>query len=147
MPGLALRGVTTWFAAPLALEKWMTPASPAEYAEWAIVLLRHWKDQGQEMPYFSLANEPAGAAGGPLSGEYLRDVVKLLGARIKADGLKTKLVVTDDATPKDAYARLQIILADPDARQHVGAIAYHLYGRGPEEDLIKALGEQYAIPV
>jgi len=146
MPDLTRRGVTTWFAAPLSLEKWMTPSNPAEYAEWAMVMLHHWKDRGYEMPYFSLENEPGTIAGGNLTGEYLRDVAKLLGARIKADGLKTKLVVTDDATPADAYPRLQIILADADARQYIGAIAYHLYARG-DESRIKQLADQYAIPV
>ena len=143
---LAFRGVTTWFAAPLSLEKWMTPSNPAEYAEWAMVMLRHWKDRGYEMPYFSLENEPGSAAGGNLSGTYLRDVVKILGARIKAEGLKTKLVVPDDVSPQEAAARLQIILADADARQYVGAIAYHLYARGGESQ-IKQLGDQYGIPI
>ncbi|MEO8561764.1 MAG: hypothetical protein ABI601_06795 [bacterium] len=143
---LAFRGVTTWFAAPLSFEKWMTPSNPAEYAEWAIVMLRHWKDRGYEMPYFALVNEPGSALGGNLSGTYLRDVAKLLGARIKAEGLKTKLVVPDDVSPQEAFARLQIILADADARQYVGAIAYHLSARGGE-DAIKQLGDQYGIPI
>ncbi|HEV7992532.1 MAG TPA: hypothetical protein VGP25_11950 [Gemmatimonadaceae bacterium] len=146
MPSLVRRGVSMWFAAPLTQEKWMTSANPAEYAEWAITMLRHWKDAGYEMPYFSLENEPGTAAGGNLSGAYLRDVAKLLGARIKAEGLKTKLVVPDDVNPAEAYSRLQVILADADARQYVGAIAYHLGARGGE-DKIKQLGDQYSIPV
>jgi O-glycosyl hydrolase len=146
MPDLVRRGVTTWFAAPLSLEKWMTPSNPAEYAEWAMAMLHHWKDRGYEMPYFSLESEPGSAAGGALTGAYLRDVAKLLGARIKADGMKTKLVVPDDVSPQEALARLQVILADADARQYVGAIAYHLYARGGEAQ-IKQLGDQYGIPI
>jgi O-glycosyl hydrolase len=146
MPGLVRRGVSTWFASPLSLENWMTPANPAEYAEWAIVMLRHWKDRGYEMPYFSLENEPGSGAGGSLSGAYLRDVTKLLGARIKAEGLKTKIVVPDDVSPTEAYARLQVILADADARQYVGAIAYHFYVRA-DADKITQLATQYGIPI
>ncbi|MEO6526764.1 MAG: hypothetical protein ABIP93_09090 [Gemmatimonadaceae bacterium] len=147
MPGLLRRGVTTYFTSTLSLEKWMTEANPEEYAEWVMVMLRHWKDRGVELPYFSLKNEPGFApSGGVWSGEYLRSVTKILGARMKAEGLKTKLVVPDDVTPNEAYARLQIILADPEARQYVGAIGYHLYERGGE-DKIKQLGEQYGIPI
>jgi len=147
MPGLARRGVKTYFTAPPALESWMTSANPAEYAELLFVTLRHWRDAGYEPPYVSLKNEPGSAAAGPvLSASYLRDVTKLLGARIKADGMKTKIVVPDDVDPTEAYARLQVILADADARQYVGAVAYHLGTRGGEAQ-IKALAEQYGIPV
>jgi O-glycosyl hydrolase len=147
VPGLIRRGVTTYYGSTLSLEKWMTEANPEEYAEWVIVMLRHWRDKGAEMPYFSLKNEPGFApSGGVWSGEYLRSVTKILGARIKAEGLKTKLVLPDDVSPNEAYGRLQIILADPEARQYVGAIAYHLYQRGGE-DKIKQLGAQYGIPI
>ena len=147
MPELLRRGVTSYSGSTLALEPWMTSSNPAEYAEWVMVMLRHWRDRGYELPYYSLKNEPGSAAGGAVwSGEYLRDVTKILGARIKAEGLKTKLVVPEDVNPREAYARLQIILGDADARQYVGAISYHLSERG-SEDKIKQLGEQYGIPI
>jgi O-glycosyl hydrolase len=147
MPGLVRRGVTTHFIATPALESWMTTAAPEEYAEWLFVSLRHWRDRGYELPYVSLRNEPGKAAGGGvLSGAYLRDVTKLLGARIKADGMKTKIVVPDDASAAEAYGRLQVILADADARQYVGAVAYHLGDRGGELQ-VKQIAEQYGIPV
>jgi O-glycosyl hydrolase len=144
---LQSRGLVTFYGAPLGLEKWMSESNPAEYAEWVIVMLRYWRDRGVEMPYYSLKNEPGYApSGGVWSGAYLRDVTKLLGARMKAEGLKTKLVVPDDVTPNEAYSRLQVILGDPVARQYIGAIGYHLYQRGGE-DKIKQLGAQYGIPI
>ena len=147
MPGLARRGVKTYFTSAPVLEKWMTESNPAEYAEWLFVTLRHWRDAGYEPPYISLKNEPGSAtSGAALSAAYLRDVTKLLGARIKADGMKTKIVLPDDVSPAEAYARLQVILADADARQYVGAVAYHLGARGSETQ-IKSLAEQYGIPV
>lgn len=147
MPGLIRRGVTTWFASPPVLEKWMTEANPEEYAEWAMVMLRHWRDRGLEMPYYSLKNEPGVAtSSAALSAQYLLAVTKLLGARIKAEGLKTKLVLPDDVDPRAAYARLQVILADPDARQYLGAVAYHLRTAGGESE-IERLAEQYGIPI
>jgi O-glycosyl hydrolase len=147
MPGLWNRGARTYFVSTPALEKWMTEANPEEYAEWVIVTLRHWRDRGYEPPFVSLKNEPGSAAsGGVWSGAYLRDVTKILGARIKADGMKTRIVLPDDVSPKEALARLQVVLADPDARQYVGAVAYHLGERGGEVE-IKQLAEQYGIPV
>lgn len=141
------RGLTTYYGAPGGLETWMTETNPAEYAEWVIVMLKYWKSQGLEMPYYSLKNEPGyRPSGGVWSGAYLRDVTKLLGARIKAEGLRTKIVVPDDVTPLEAYGRLVTILSDPEARQYVGAIAYHLYDFGGR-DKVKALAAQYGIPV
>ena len=141
------RGVTTYYASPLTLESWMNESNPDEYVEWAMVMLRHWREQGLEMPYFSLLNEPGYYQGlKPWSGTWLRDVAKRLGAQLRAERFATKLVVPDDVSPVSAYPRLQTILADPDARQYVGAVAYHLYGRG-DEDMIARLAKQYGIPV
>jgi O-glycosyl hydrolase len=47
----------------------------------------------------------------------------------------------------EAYARASIILADPVARQYVGAIAYHLYDDRSNRDQLKALGELYGIQI
>jgi O-glycosyl hydrolase len=112
-----------------------------------MVMLRHWRDRGYELPYVSLKNEPGSAAsGGVWSAAYLRDVTKLLGARMKSEGMKTKIVLTDDVNPREAYNRLQVILADADARQYVGAVAYHFGDRGGELE-VKQLAEQYGLPV
>jgi O-glycosyl hydrolase len=141
------RGATTYYASPLTVESWMNESNPEEYVEWAMVMLRHWRDQGLEMPYFSLMNEPGYYQGvKQWSGAWLRDVIKLLGARLAAEGFRTKLVVPDDVSPVDAYPRLQTILADADARRYVGAVAYHLYGRGNERDITQ-LAKQHGIPV
>jgi O-glycosyl hydrolase len=143
---LVARGVTTYFASPIVIESWMSESNPAEYAEWAFVMLRRWRDQGLEMPYYSLMNEPGYPRSGYWSGAWLRDVAKLLGARLKAEGIKTKLVVPDDVSAKDAYERLPTILSDPDARQYIGAIAYHLYERRGVQE-VKQIAAQYNIPI
>jgi len=112
-----------------------------------MVMLRRWRDQGLEMPYYSIMNEPGYYMGiKSWSGAWLRDATKLLGARLKAEGFKTRLVVPDDVSPDNAYPRLQVILADPEARQYIGAVAYHLYGRG-DELKITQLAKQHGIPV
>jgi O-glycosyl hydrolase len=147
MPGLSLRGVRTPYTSTAALESWMTESNPAEYAEWVMTMLLHWRGRGVELPYVSLKNEPGSAtSGAPLSAAYLRDVTKILGARIKAEGMPTKIVLPDDVNPREALKRLQVILADADARQYVGAVAYHYDGAGGESE-VKQLAEQYGIPV
>jgi len=139
-------GVTTYFASPITIEPWMTTSNPAEYAEWVIVMLRHWRDQGLEMPYYSIMNEPGYIRSGIWPGTWMRDVIKILGPRIAAEGMKTKLIVPDDVDAMQAYGRLQVILADPAARQYVGAVAYHIYNRGGEAQ-VKQIAEQYRIPI
>lgn len=140
-------GVTTYFAAPLTLEDWMTESNPEEYVEWAMAILRRWRDQGVEMPFYSIVNEPGYPRSGIWSGEYLRDVTKLLGARLKAEGFRTKIVIPDDVSPAEAYKRASVILPDPAARQYVGAIAYHLCDDRSNRDKLKVLGETYGIPI
>ena len=139
------RGVTTFFASPVNIELWMSETNPREYVEWAMAFLRRWRAQGVEMPYYSVMNEP-GYARQQMSGAYMREVIKLLGAKLKAEGFRTRLVVPDDLNASRALERLQVILPDAEARQHVGAIAYHLYGGGDRE-AVKRLAEQYQIPV
>ena len=147
MTGLARRGAKTFFASSPRLETWMSESNPEEYAEWLLVGLRYWRDRGHEPPYVSLKNEPGSAAsGGVWSAAYLLQVTKILGARMKAEGLKTKIVLPDDVSASEALARLQVILADADARQYVGAVAYHLRGGGGELE-IKQLAEQHGIPI
>lgn len=141
-------GVTTFFAAPLTMETWLTEENPEEYVEWAMAILRRWRDAGLEMPYYSLVNEPGIWRSGVWSGEYLRIVTRLLGAKLRAEGFKTRIVVPDDLNPTETLRRIRVILPDAEARQYVGAIAYHLYG-GSATDLaeIKRLAQQYGIPL
>ena len=143
------RGVTTHFLSPIVLETWMDETNPEEYVEWAMAILRRWRDQGVEPPYYSIMNEPGYPRGGIWSGEYIRDVVKLLGAKLASEGFSTKIVIPDDVNPDKAYDRAKTVLDDPDAAPYVGALAYHLYdGGSPAGRLkLKDLAAQYGIPV
>lgn len=140
-------GLKVFFASPLTLESWMSESNPAEYVEWAMAILRRWRDQGVQMPYYSIINEPGYSRSGIWSAEWLRSTTKLLGAKLRAEGFSTKLVIPDDVSPAEAYHRASVVLADPAARQYVGAIAYHLYDDRSSRDKLKELGEQYSIPV
>lgn len=139
------RGVTTFFASPVNIELWMNETNPREYVEWAMAFLRRWRAQGVELPYYSVMNEP-GFARQQMSGPYMREVVKILGAKLKAEGFRTRLVVPDDLNASKALERLQVILPDAEARQYIAAVAYHLYGGG-DRDGVKRIAEQYQLPL
>ncbi|MBA2479261.1 MAG: PKD domain-containing protein [Planctomycetes bacterium] len=134
-------------------ERWMNESNPAELAEYVMVTLLHWRDAGVTLEYYSLLNEPGysvGAAEDPkrtVTGEYMRDVIKILGPRMRAAGLATMLVVSDDIGPAAAEMRSRIILSDPGARPYVGALATHLYYFGYDCSGLQALGRQYGLPV
>lgn len=142
------RGMTHWWMSPIEIEPFMNESNPDEYVEWAMAINRRWKAAALEMPYFSLANEPK-LSGLPLqSGAYLLTLVKKLGQRLRAEGFATKIVVPDDVNPSSAATYAQMILADADARQYVGAIAYHLYGEPVTASAgISGLSAQYGIPL
>lgn len=143
-------GLETYFPGPLAPEHWMTERDPDEYVEWVLAVLMRWRQLGQEPPFFSVVNEPGSNWQGRLwSGHWMRTVVKRLGARMRAAGLKTELVVPDDVNPTEAYARAREILGDPEARRYVGALAYHLYRQPSTADMraMQRLSSTYGIPV
>lgn len=143
-------GLEIYFPGPLAPEHWMTDHNPDEYVEWVMAVLIRWRQLGQEPPFFSIVNEPGSNWQGRLwSGRWMRTVVKRLGPRMRAAGLKTELVVPDDINPTEAHARAREILGDPEARRYVGALAYHLYRQPSTADMraMQTLSSTYGIPV
>ena len=142
------RGVTTFFPSTIKIESWMTVANPEEYAEWAFMIIKRWKDQGYELPYYSIINEPGYTRGGIWPGTYMRDCIKLLGPKLDAAGIQTKMVIPDDLNADEAFTRAQMILDDSVARSYVGALAYHLYGgNNANKTAMMQLGQQYNIPI
>lgn len=145
---LRTRGMSRWWMSPIGIPDWIREAEPAEYVELAMAINRRWRDNGLELPYYSIANEPTGQGLPFQNGEYLRDVVKLLGRALESEGFKTKLVIPDDIHPSSAADIARIILADPEARRFVGAVAFHLYGEPLEASApIAAIASQYGIPL
>lgn len=141
-------GLRTFFPSPVAIERWMTEANPEEYVEWALTMLLHWRSLGAEPQFYSPLNEPGTAFAGRRSPAWLRAVVVGLGRRMRAEGLKTRLVVPDDVNPTQAYARARAVLEDPAARQYVAAVAYHLYGRqSGDVARIRVLAARYRLPI
>jgi glucuronoarabinoxylan endo-1,4-beta-xylanase len=144
------RGASTFFLSPVNREAWMgttTLADAAEYAEWLFAQVGRCASLGVALPYLSVANEPSHVAN-PMSGAFIRDVIKVLGPRLRAQGFQTLFVVPDDIRSSAAAAVAETILADPAARPYVGALATHLY----DEPLsrvaaVEAVADRYGLPL
>lgn len=122
-------GLKEWWGSPITPgESWMSATDPAEYAEWALAIIRHWNNAGTPLTYWSIFNEPGYFGGSTTrSGAYMRDAVKLIGGHLAAEGIPTRIVIPDDVNPASALSRASVILADPVARLYVAAVATHLY--------------------
>jgi O-glycosyl hydrolase len=119
----------------------------AEYAEWLLAQVRRSRDQGIVLPFLSVANEPSYSRN-PMSGAFLRDVIKDLGPRLRAEGFATLFVLSDDVRASDAAAKAQIVLSDPVARPYVGALATHLYDEAVSNvGQLQAIANQYQLPL
>ncbi len=140
-------GVSTWWLSPGALETWMGEASVEEYVEWTMTVLRYWRAKGVEPPFHSIVNEPNHPRVN-VSGEFIRDVVKLLGPRLRAEGFATKLVIPDDVHPYHAVVSARPTLEDPEARQYIAALAFHLYDHPVDAAAqMRPLAEQFGLPL
>ncbi len=127
---------------------WMDGSNPEDHAENTLALLLHWRSTGGEPQYQILMNEPSGSGKPWADAAWHLKVVKALGPRMRAAGLKTMLVIPDDLNACKAYPIAKTTLEDPGARKYVGAIAYHLYGGRPGcQRSMRALSEQYHVPV
>ena len=143
-------GLTTYFPGPVYLEDWMRPDDPSGYVDWAMAMLQRWRAKGLEPALYAPLNEPQIARNFPP--QWMHDVVVQLGKRLRAAGFKTKLVIPDDENPTDAYRRAVAVLQDPNARQYVAALAYHVY-RWDKTDgrdavvRMRQLASQHKLPV
>jgi glucuronoarabinoxylan endo-1,4-beta-xylanase len=111
-----------------------------------MAMLQRLRLDGVQVPYYSPLNEPQIAGDFPAT--WMHDVVVQLGQRMRAAGLTTKLVIPDDENPADAYTRAVAVLQDPNARQYVGALAYHIY-KWSTADIVRMrkLARQYKLPL
>ncbi len=144
------RGAGTSFLSPLGRESWMdthTNNDAGEYAEWLLAQVKRCAERDVRLPYLSVANEPS-TYRNPMSGEFVRDVIKNLGPRLRKARFDTKFITPDDVRSSDAAARTKVILADPAARQYVGALATHLYDESVSHvGQMKTLADQYELPL
>ncbi|MCM2276312.1 MAG: hypothetical protein NDI75_16140 [Candidatus Didemnitutus sp.] len=106
----------------------LDPVFVDEEVEWILEALQHFKDLGMELPYATVNNEPDLCDSGYKIeiADYV-EIVKQLGRRLRERGIETKLVVSDGWVPQNAVLYMEAVLADADARQYVGALAFHSY--------------------
>lgn len=103
-----------------------------EFAESCAAYCKIFKrDVGVDLYGFSIQNEPRFSQSYQscvYNGETMRDVIKVVGARFKKDGIPTKLFLPEDVGWYDgANGLVTPTLNDPQARQYLGAVATHGY--------------------
>ncbi|NUN67325.1 hypothetical protein HCU40_21985 (plasmid) [Pseudanabaena biceps] len=144
-----------------------------EIAEQVVAGHLHWRKAYGIVPnYQMLFNEPLSGNGELLNGSIsdVVNIVKRTGARLQNEGFTAKFVLPNEETEEKTLEVAKAVLSDPEARQYVGAIAYHTYPYGstyssipkilatsgvgkPNPERIAArkrlrdLGEQYQIPL
>jgi O-glycosyl hydrolase len=141
-----------------------------EMAEHVVAGMRYWRDSlGYAPRYMMLFNEPS--QGDILSPQEAADLVRVAGQRLRAEGFADVMFVAPgESTEEGALITSQAIMADPEARIYVGAIAFHPYpyysvysstrriletsGVGQPDPAkvairqqLRALGETYGIPI
>jgi O-glycosyl hydrolase len=142
----------------------------AALADWHVAVAQHFADAGAPLGYMTVNNEPdfCPIPGNPtpyfLDHATFAQFVKVLGAKLEAAGLATRLVVTDGVTPESSLPYFHAVLDDDTARKYVGAIAFHSYdgyqdpknlddsvaGHPTGEDTrrqVRELGQRYSLPI
>jgi O-glycosyl hydrolase len=104
-----------------------------ECAEYVVGGVLKWRDITGEIPrYQHLFNEAMwgeqNLKGG--SAKEIIDIIERAGGRLRSAGMPTKFVVVSEYSAAQSAAMAREILADPNARQYVGAIGYHVYPYG-----------------
>jgi len=103
----------------------LDPTKVDEAVEWLLAAALRFRDAGVELPYMTIINEPDLCPKIEIK-EYLA-IARGLGARLQAEGLSTRLVVSDGWLPENALRYMRAALNDPQIRPYVGALAYHAY--------------------
>jgi len=103
-----------------------------EFAEYCVAYIKIIKQEtGLDVYALSVQNEPRFSqfyASCVYNGEALRDVIKVVGARLVAEGLATKLFMPEDVGWLDGINGLASpVLADPVARGYIDMVAVHGY--------------------
>ena len=127
-------------------ETWLqNRTDPNGQAAWEMALLRRWRSMGVEPEYLMVWNEP-GYNGAWATPEYIRELIRAMGRRLKAEGFSTRIVAPETLTAGDGLRYLETIFADPEVRGYVAAISTHLYGEGGNLKNLVAIRDRYARP-
>ena len=127
-----------------------TAADFEKHVENTLALLLYWRARGVEPAYQSLMNEPTENRAWA-DAVWHHNVIKTLGPRLRAAGLKTRLVVPDELNACVAYPIAHAIMDDSEARRYVGALTYHMYdmydGAATCLEKMTDLSRAYNVPI
>ncbi|MEM3104932.1 MAG: glycoside hydrolase [Candidatus Bathyarchaeia archaeon] len=138
------RGVTKFMASVWSPPGWMKntgrepgggyllPEMYQEFAEFLAAYIIGYKEKfGIEIGWISIQNEPDFSTEVwetcTYTPEQMRDVIKVVGAKLRAEGLSTKIICPETAGCSSAMKYIDTVMADPEATQYVYAFAHHLY--------------------
>lgn len=118
--------------------KWLSHIQSSNYntfldeaAEQVLAGIIYWKNTyGSEPVYAMLFNEPLSGNRelGHASAQTVVDIIKKSGERLRDAGFnKVRFIVPSEGSEFESLETAKAILADPQARQYVGAIGYHPY--------------------
>ena len=121
---------------------WM---SEAEFAEHLLANLLYYKTQhGIDLTYAAVQNEPPS---GSAADERHRGIIRLLGPRLTAAGLATRLALNEGADTRSAHSQISAVLDEAGVRPHVGLLSWHVSNvNDPFRALLRDIGGSRAIP-
>lgn len=138
------RGVTKFMASVWSPPGWMKntgeekgggyllPEMYEEFAEFLAAYIIGYKNRfGIDIGWISLQNEPDFSTEKwetcTYAPEQIRELIKVVGAKFRAEGLSTKIMVPETAGCSGAVRYIPFIMYDPEAAQYVEVFAHHLY--------------------
>jgi hypothetical protein len=110
---------------PIALHR----ANAEEYAEFAVTVLRRFRQFGVEVDYWVIENEPDLHAG--WTPARLGQFIVTIGRRMRAAGFRTRFTTPETSRPGNLPLWLSGALHTPDALPYIAQISYHSYDYDP----------------
>ncbi len=110
----------------------LKPEMYEEYAEYLVAICKTIKEEsGVELYAISMQNEPTfnePYSSCQYTGAEFRDLVKVVGPRLKAENLSTRIMLSEDVNANNwLQSNVGPANTDADARKYLGIIACHLY--------------------
>ncbi len=118
---------TTW-----ADNNRINPALYEEFAEFLVIIIKAIKEKaGIDLKGISIQNEPEFNQPYPscqISGAEFVEIMRAVGDRFAAEGITTRLIMSEDVSLGWTQSRVNPVIADPSTRKYLDIIAVHNYG-------------------
>ena len=110
--------------------------SPGEYAEHALSFILYLKrEYGIETAHYAICNEAGNH--NAFTPATVAEMTKVLGARMKAQGLPTKGPFSDGINARVTWRYMQAAKDDLEVWPYVDVLSYHWYGGGNQQFMAK----------